>query len=318
MNTGGSISFNYTGAYQTFTAPAKGIYKLECWGAQGGTYSETYTGGKGGYSKGVINLEKGDVLYVYVGGQPDPNTSSTRDNPALGGFNGGGTSKTYSYSSATTMAQGGGGATDIRLTVGDLYSRIIVAGGGAGSTSRSVSENYYGGGETSGGYSATYQATQTSAGTNGAFGQGGNATGSANYRYGAPGGGGGWYGGGTSTSVSDSSATYCQYVGGGSGYVLTSTSTKPSGYTPTSKYWMTETQLLAGNQSMPSITGGTKTGNEGNGCVRITLVKRAAPNARCKINGSVKEVSGMKVKVNNSWKDVVQVMVKVNGVWKQS
>lgn len=79
-----------TGSYQTFTAPCSGHYKLEVWGAQGGSYTDmTYNhesvkfspydeakrgaknceGGKGAYVTGVVNLNAGDILYVYVGKQ---------------------------------------------------------------------------------------------------------------------------------------------------------------------------------------------------------------------------------------------------------
>lgn len=39
--------FDYIGAEQVFTAPADGVYKLQVWGAQGGSYDTTYAiGGK--------------------------------------------------------------------------------------------------------------------------------------------------------------------------------------------------------------------------------------------------------------------------------
>ena len=42
-----SQEFGYTGGVQTFTVPYTGVYKLEVWGAQGGSVSG-YAGGKGG------------------------------------------------------------------------------------------------------------------------------------------------------------------------------------------------------------------------------------------------------------------------------
>ena len=74
-------TFNYTGEVQEYEAPKDGIYELEVWGAQGGDATcevtvglhegttTTYTGGKGGHSKGTIRLNEGDILYVCVGGQ---------------------------------------------------------------------------------------------------------------------------------------------------------------------------------------------------------------------------------------------------------
>lgn len=133
-------NFAYTGSYQEVELPA-GQYKLQCWGAQGGSnaaassYSITAkAGGKGGYSEGIITLTQKTTVRVYVGGQ---------GSSSAGGFNGGGSttgSSSYStgtsgqagYVYGTSRMGGGGGATDIRLSDGALLSRIIVAGGGSG------------------------------------------------------------------------------------------------------------------------------------------------------------------------------------------
>lgn len=316
----GFIDFQYTGAVQTFTIPKNGAYTLECWGGQGGSYSTSYLGGLGGYSKGTINLNKGDILYIYVGGQPATNSSSSSNNPAYGGFNGGGSSKTYYYSSTYTIGQGGGGATDIRVGTDSLYARVIVAGGGAGATSRSNVQSYCGGGSSSGAYSSTYQATQTSAGSNGSFGQGANATGSYNYKYGAGGGGGGWYGGGVNTSVSDSSTSYCSQVGGGSGYVYTSStkSSYPSGCLLNDSHLLTDAQTIAGTSSMPNkeYGGSSVIGNSGNGMVRITgKAIGSVPLLYVKVGGQWKEGVAY-VKANGTWKEATDFNVKVNGTWK--
>lgn len=71
----------------TYEVPATGTYTLQVWGAQGGSYSTTYYGGKGGYSIGTISLSQGDKLYVNVGGQGTSVTSSTIG--GTGGSNGG-------------------------------------------------------------------------------------------------------------------------------------------------------------------------------------------------------------------------------------
>ena len=259
--------------YSTYTAKGTGTYKLEVWGAQGGSYSSTYYGGKGGYSVGTITLNIGDNLYVYVGGQPTGyNTSASSGNKNAGGYNGGGSGRTYYYSSTYTYALGGGGATDIRIGGTTYYDRVIVAGGGSGSTNGST--GYAGGGSQSAGYSSSYYATYTTAGTGGSFGVGGSSGGSYNYKYGAAGGGGGWYGGGAGTSQSDSSTAYRQYCGGGSGYIWTSgtASNVPSGYTVGTEYYLTDATTYAGNTSFASTSGGTETGHSGNGYARITLL----------------------------------------------
>lgn len=265
-NSNTNMNFSYTGSVQTATLDP-GKYILECWGAQGGSYS-SYSGGAGGYSIGTITLSQRTNLYIYVGGQPATQTST---GATSGGFNGGGAgcSRTYNYS---TYGQGGGGASDIRIGQDSLYARVIVAGGGGGSSSEDSLTTKYGGG-TSGGSSASgYGATQTSAGTNGLFGQGGAATTSGtNYNYGSGGGGGGFYGGGACSSYSDST-NYRTYNGGGSGYVYTSNtaSNYPSGCLLNSSYYLTNAQTISGNQNFKSPTGDTETGHVGNGYVKIT------------------------------------------------
>ena len=282
IKTGDILNFDYTGAVQSITLP-KGIYKLECWGAQGGNgcTDNSYTGGKGGYSIGTISLNTKITLYIYVGGQPEA-TTSTGETP--GGFNGGGKgcSRTYNYSS---YGQGGGGATDVRIGKNDLYARVIVAGGGGGSSSENSLTTKYGGGTTGGSSASGYGATQTAAGTNGSFGQGGSATTSGtNYNYGSGGGGGGWYGGGACSDYSDST-NYQGYNGGGSGYVYTSATAAnyPSGNYVNSSYYLTNAQTIAGNQSFKSPDGTNETGHTGNGFCRIT---RKSGKIFVKQNGS--------------------------------
>ena len=244
-----TTNFSYTGECTTYIAKSDGYYNLEVWGAQGGNYNTTYVGGLGGYSKGIVHLEKGTTLYVCVGGQPQ--TVTTTKTAVPGGFNGGGNGFNRDYSSIYTYGQAGGGATDIRIGQNSLYARVIVAGGGSGSNNRT--SGYAGGGTSGVTGQSGYAGTQTSAGTGGSFGQGGSASTSGNnYKYGASGGGGGFYGGGAGTSYSDST-NYDKYSGGGSGYVYTSTtaSSYPSGCLLNSTYYLTAA----------STTEGTNTGN---------------------------------------------------------
>ncbi|MDE5587235.1 MAG: hypothetical protein K2I72_02555, partial [Bacilli bacterium] len=217
--------FDFTKAEQTFTVPEDGKYLLEVWGAQGGE-KRAGTGGYGGYSSGVVELQKDEILYITVGGQ-----GAYR----AGGYNGGGNGQ-YQAGATTNAAAGGGGATHIAKVSGLLSTLasnvddiLIVAGGGGGS-----SEYYYAGGSGGGirgnnGTGACYIATggtQTSGGSrgdsdaaNGGFGYGGNAPNGRNVSgtYGAGGGGGGFYGGGGSSFASGKT---CAAGGaGGSGYV---------------------------------------------------------------------------------------------------
>ena len=112
--------YGHTGDEQTFTVPLTGVYKLETWGAAGGSIS--LKGGNGAYSKGYISLNKDDILYVNVGGTTNNGT---------GGYNGGGT--------VTNNRYGGGGATHIATKSGLLNKFennqddiLIVSGGGGG------------------------------------------------------------------------------------------------------------------------------------------------------------------------------------------
>lgn len=268
-NLGDIMNYQYSGNPQTVQLQP-GIYKLECWGAQGGTYS-SYRGGAGGYSSGIINITEPTTLYINVGGQPQPNTSN---GSSQGGFNGGGNGCCRYYNGVYTYGQGGGGATDIRIGSNSLYARVIVAGGGGGSASQDDFSLKYGGG-ISGGSTSGYVGTQTSGGSNGSFGQGGAATTSGtNYKYGSGGGGGGWYGGGAYNSYSDNDSNLRSNNGGGSGYVYTANTSLnyPSGCTLTPKYYLTNASTIAGNQLIPAIEGENETGHSGNGYCRITKI----------------------------------------------
>ena len=217
-------AYYFTKEEATFTAPKNGTYKLEVWGAEGGTVTEKYYGGYGGYSTGNISLNKGDKLYVQVGGKGFINTTTDS-------YNGGG------YGT-TTNGSSGGGATSITLASGELSAQkksnvIIVAGGGGGSVfyndgyasgwgghgggyigNDSTPDGWSQGGakggtQTEGGrYGLTDGGGQS--GNNGSFGKGGNTSGYSNY---AAGGGGGFYGGGSGRHASGA---------GGSGYIASS------------------------------------------------------------------------------------------------
>lgn len=159
LEVGTQFKFSYTGAVQEVTLPA-GRYKLQCWGAQGGSVTGSYaaTGSKGGYSEGILQLTSTKTLYIFVGGRGVSYTSSasqTSTSVVNGGWNGGGAGRrTSRYDNGSTdgrsFPRGGGGATDIALETSSmnyssgrttrsdasLKSRIIVAGGGAGASAR--------------------------------------------------------------------------------------------------------------------------------------------------------------------------------------
>lgn len=225
--------FEYTGNIQSIKLQP-GTYTLEAWGAQGGTSPSAMsgkTGGKGGYSKGTLQLDKTATLYIGVGGQGKT-------------FNGGGTG----YGSGAN----GGGATHIATADGELASLsnnknsiLLVAGAGGGSQSR-------GGGAGGGANQAGTEATEGcgAAGTAGtltngyAFGKGGPSHTGSDGCYGGA-GGGGYYGGDGATS----DVSYVDDKGGSGG----------SGYAASS---LTDVKGIVGEREgngLVKITGTTKT-----------------------------------------------------------
>ena len=81
-------SFSCTGSEKTYKARVTGVYKLQVWGAQGGSIGEN-VGGYGGYAVGNVVLRKGETLYINVGCQGEAQTEGKAKTVA-GGYNGGG------------------------------------------------------------------------------------------------------------------------------------------------------------------------------------------------------------------------------------
>ncbi len=209
--------FNYTGSVQKWVCQESGTYKLTVYGAGNGSDG-------GGMMQGSLHVDKGTILYVYVGGTCNGTT---------GGWNGGGNG------AGGDGATGGGGATDIRMNGTSLSDRIIV-GGGAGGKCAFTRDAQYGGypsggasrhwtgsepyttdGVNHGGSVVANPGTQTSGY---ALGQGQNSytRSGGSYGVGWGGGGGGYYGGYCTTSSGQSSD--CG-GGGGSSYYKSGTVT---------------------------------------------------------------------------------------------
>ena len=289
-------AFDYTGSVQEFAVPCTGDYKLETWGAQGGSVKgmENYEGAKGGYSVGNINVSNTSNLYVVVGGQgtslDDNNVVSISGNS----YNGGGLNS--SQGTTSYYGSGSGGATHIATITGTLESLssnkeavLIVAGGGGGSATSSTSVNNTttnghggagGGNPAIDGMTTDTSASVRTAGTGATittigrtdsrksayteatFGAGCKASG--DYDNNGMGfmrvpGGGGYYGGGCGIHSGG---------GGGSGYV---------GGT-------TNGQTIAGNQTITEPDGTTATGHSGNGYARITFLSESTKEEKTKIN----------------------------------
>lgn len=284
--------FSFTGQPESIVLrPA--IYKFECWGAQGchsHTQSESYPGGKGGYSCGYIEIKEDTTCYIYVGQQGG----------RYGNYNytfNTGNNKTY----GTTSTGGtGGGATDIRIGSQSLYARVIVAGGGGGSSYYSTTSFGYGG--YAGGYTGGNGTCRSNVpngegkgGTQIAGGLSGTRTvpNNADSGFGKAGystwtndssGGNGWYGGGSAgRSNSDG---FEGGGGGGSGFVYTAVNyavwnsgnpTDASQYLLTPEYYMFGDVLSDGNTVFLSPLGEPEVGHSGSGFARITLVNYHKP-----------------------------------------
>lgn len=131
-------------------------------------------------------------------------------------------------------------------------SRFIVAGGGGGQGSSGHNGGNGGGSEggsyIGGGYGSNNGPGKQSSGYAFGYGEfGKNQSGG----YGGS-GGSGWYGGYGTTP--DGSGDDDKGGSGGSGYVLTSSSYKPSGYIPDESFWLTDTVLTQGGNSVRGMT----------------------------------------------------------------
>ncbi len=257
-------NFVHTAAIQTYTVPTTGRYRLEVWGAQGGTtsgFSNNGTAGRGGYVVGEINLTAGQVLNVYVGGQ-GTNRTNLSANLASGGFNGGGSGFCSTWC-GTNGGAGGGGATDIRIGGTALTNRIIVAGGGGGAYG-SINSGCHSNGGPGGGLNGLDGRNACSGkipGVGGKSNRGGSGSnliagslglgGNANSTSCGAGGGGGNFGGSSGHNGCNASSG-----GGGSSFMGT----------------LLNAQTIAGNNLMPIPAGGTQIGHGGHGHVRITHI----------------------------------------------
>ena len=293
--SGGVVETTYTEPKEhTYTVPYNGTYKLETWGAQGGTTIDGTPGGYGGYSTGNINLNIGSMLYVNVGGAGGRSNAGASQNVA-GGYNGGGS--TGGQGCCGRSYGSGGGATHIATKSGilsslssSLSSIYIVSGGGGGAYYGENVGTYGLQGGSGGGYiggdgvestvadnqwCAGLGATQDRGGMvssncsqsanvdpgaiTGSFGQGGSGNSST-------GGGGGYYGGSRSGHIAP--------AGGGSGYIGNSLLTNKYMYCyncTTSDVTDTKTYTTTNTSSTP-ISNYAKSGN---GAAKITLVDNA-------------------------------------------
>ena len=269
------FNFDYTGSEQTFTVPVSGTYRLETWGAQGGSYNN-YLGGYGAYSVGTVSLNVNNKLYLIIGGVGLTNMGLNAI--SAGGYNGGGTGKS-SYNNKSSFGTGGGGATHIASKSGLLselenYKNniIIVSGGGGGIyVDLTTYPNYslltsghaggYIGNVGTSRYTNAEAVFSAVGGTQidgDSFGQGASCKEGVREK---PGGGGGYFGG--------KNNSYC--AGGGSGYIGNSLLTNKVMYCydcEESSEESTKTISTTCNEETPTSYCAKK----GNGYARLTLV----------------------------------------------
>ena len=309
VTTSGSLTFEYREKKAAKISLPQGKYKLEVWGAKGGDSTgnglgseprgkqSTVQGGLGGYSRGILSLDKDETVYVFVG-EKGRQSNSPDGSATEGGFpDGGGTKTGHWNSSCPTVPGTGGGSTSIRIRSDTDYSRVIVAGGGGGASgcAFSVNPGGFGGGQNGGNcyHRGALQSqgagTQTGStrglghsdgehGDPGRFGSG--ATGKyCQGRDSGGGGGGGWYGGG---GGGRGCCVYCSSGGGGSGWTFTDSSLKAfqsgdpsnaSKFALSSAYYLTDVVCAGGNEEFPRPDGnGNERGHDGNGYAKITFL----------------------------------------------
>lgn len=285
----------YNGTMLTYTFPFDCGVRFEVAGARGGKGSQCTNEqvGKGALLKGDFTFQKGDTLLICVGGAGTDFNGNAHDG---------------------TTGAGGGGTFIVKKTIdgtGDTYSGtsvgngwkvkpLVVSAGGNGGRDIGYSGSgtvYHGlattvedgrslGQHSGGGYSEGYNDT-TSGKTFLKGGQGATYSYSRGDRsYSGFGGGGG--------NVDDGEG------GGGGGYYGGARTISACSY------------ISSEATNIERISGY----NFGEGYFKITFLKTPSINARCKINGAIKNVSSMKIKVNGAWKEVSELKSKVNGAWK--
>lgn len=328
-----TVEYDYTGNSQTFKVLKSGYYKMEAWGAQGGSIS-TYKGGLGGYSSGYVYLEKNEKLYVYVGGAGSHTTSANTE--VAGGYNGGGSIK--SESSDGSYSTSGGGATDFRFNGTSLNDRIMVAGGGGGSdystggsygyggaggsliavagTTSQSGRNGTGGTQRAGG--TTYETTNYTE-LNGAFGKGGSTLTPVAVSSNAGGGGGGYYGGAMGRGYRSGGGGGSSFISGYAGVnaITSSSSTTPTNNTKhySGKYFLGGI-MKTGDEMMPTYNGESlMLGNTGDGHAKITYIGSAPERVDTRLN-NVRYIkscaNGNTANTANHWVEIQAIKDGVN------
>ena len=257
-----------------------GLYKIECWGAQGGSGLEqgniTAEGGRGAYVSGFLSIHKNIEVYIYVGGKGE-NGNAQPNTHAKGGFNGGGNGGADTNDDEATG--GGGGATDLRLIddndeglnyINSIKSRIIVAAGGSSSVYNK--EGAPGGDLT--GYILTNDDNYVPSTTNQAYGYKlGIGEDGKDYNYIPSGGAGAGYWGGLSGESTTNSSVYKGLSSSGSSFILGYPGSDSSNLKNFNNFIFQNAIIKNGLETFNSPFGYEENGHKGDGAIVISLLK---------------------------------------------
>ena len=151
-----SVTGSY-GGIQEWTVPLTGSYRIEAYGAKGGSTS-SYRGGYGARMRGDFTLTQGEIIQILVGQEGVLGQHSQNAAQHLCGGGGGTFVIKTPYNSSTSsilvIAGGGGGAAQ------NSWTNRVGAGGNTGNngTGGGVSNNDYAGGSGGNGGSGSYGA----------------------------------------------------------------------------------------------------------------------------------------------------------------
>lgn len=320
--TPATMTFNYTGALQTFTVPP-GVTSInvDASGAQGGniTVNCTAPGGLGARIQGTIAVTPGEVITILVGQQGRSNGSDA------GG--GGGSYVVRTGNVPLIVAGGGGGASNNIGSCGSnlagINATITTSGTASGNGLVAGGTNGNGGGASSGsggGGGGFYTDGTPGTGLTGNNGKcfingGAGGTGNNNDGGGYGGGGAGWFtggngggGGGYSGGATSGSQPFTGGGGGGSfnagtGQINSAGFQTGNGrviitYTATAPTYINQ---LAGQASGSTFASGVHTlqfastdsmGNADSCTFSITVVDSEAPVLACPPNDTVSNDAG--------------------------
>jgi hypothetical protein len=222
----GVYEFPFTGRIVELSVPASGIYKIEAWGARGGSESNT-TGPAGAYSLSYVALNKSELIQILVGEKGYPSQVSgwthcggggggtfiVKGNAPLCVAGGGGSAAYYIANNSLIQSHACGQATQLSADIGTSQTSLKMGGiggdnaaGGGGFEGNGYDGSPYG----KGGISFLNGGARQTQKTYGDYAYGGFGGGGSRHGYCGFAAGGGGYTGGSATIRAD-------FQGGGGG-----------------------------------------------------------------------------------------------------